>query len=364
MAKNRPPVIRRSSVSEHDPSYAVREIGIFDHMDRGTVSPSTFFEQRLALTELYDRLGFYSYHVAEHHATPLGSSPSPNLFLSMVAARTRRLRVGALVYLVPLYHPLRLLEEICMLDQMSSGRLDVGVGRGISPIESRFYGANPDVSQKVFEEAFAILCDGFGTGSLTFNGDFFAFNDVPIEVTPYQRPHPPFWYGASSPESAERSARRGFNLLTLSPSGIAAATITAYHATAQALGANDLLGGIGRFVVVAESDERARAIAEPAYARWFESFNTLYRKFGRGPVQGERPRTFAAVIDAGIGIAGTPATVLATLQAQARQTNSNYVVCQFAFGDMDHADAVRSIELFASDVMPQLLGRVPAGVSG
>ncbi|MGH7715679.1 MAG: hypothetical protein ACREML_06730, partial [Vulcanimicrobiaceae bacterium] len=105
-----------------------------------------------------------------------------------------------------------------------------------------------------------------------------------------------------------------------------------------------------RFVVVAETDDAALAIAEAAYPKWHESFNTLYRKYGRGPVQGERPRTFAGVIENGTGIAGSAETVWRFLDAQARRTDSNYVVGQFAFGDMKHDDTVRSIELFARNV--------------
>src|SRR5579875_3685770 len=109
------------------------EFGIFDHVDRNGLPLAEFYETRLKLVEAYDRHGFFGYHVAEHHATPLGLAPSPSLYLSAVAQRTARLRFGPLVYLLPFYHPLRLIEEICMLDQMSRGRLQIGVGRGISP---------------------------------------------------------------------------------------------------------------------------------------------------------------------------------------------------------------------------------------
>ena len=103
------------------------EFGIFDHMDHGGQgSLSQFYEDRLGIVELYDQSGIYAYHLAEHHATPLGMAPSPNIFLSAVAQRTKKLRFGPLVYCLPLYHPIRLLEEICMLDQMSGGRLEMG----------------------------------------------------------------------------------------------------------------------------------------------------------------------------------------------------------------------------------------------
>src|SRR5215469_15759337 len=105
------------------------EFGVFDHLDRDGAPLHDYYDARLTIVEAYDRLGFYAYHVAEHHATPLGMAPSPSVFLAAVAQRTRRLRFGPLVYALPLYHPLRLIEEICMLDQMSDGRLEIGFGR-------------------------------------------------------------------------------------------------------------------------------------------------------------------------------------------------------------------------------------------
>ena len=93
--------------------------GIFDHLDDSGLPLSQHFEARLKLIEAYDRAGFYGYHLAEHHNTPLGYAPSPSVFLAAVAQRTEQLRFGPMVYLLPLYHPLRLIEEICMLDQMS-----------------------------------------------------------------------------------------------------------------------------------------------------------------------------------------------------------------------------------------------------
>src|ERR1700741_4352419 len=120
------------------------EFGVFDHLDRYDLALHDYYEARLRLIEAYDRLGFYAYHVAEHHSTPIGLAPSPSVFLSAVAQRTRRLRFGPMVYALPLHHPLRLIEEICMVDQMSCGRLEIGFGRGSVPEELVYYGANPE----------------------------------------------------------------------------------------------------------------------------------------------------------------------------------------------------------------------------
>src|SRR3979490_1959665 len=128
------------------------ELGVFDHLDRYDIPLNEYYEARLKLIELYDAAGFYAYHLAEHHATPLGMAPSPSVFLAAVAQRTRRLRFGPMVYALPLYHPLRLIEEICMLDQMSGGRLDIGFGRGASPIELELFGTNPAEARDIYDE--------------------------------------------------------------------------------------------------------------------------------------------------------------------------------------------------------------------
>ena len=112
------------------------EFGVFDHLDRQGGSLADYYESRLRIAEAYDRAGFYAYHLAEHHSTPLGLAPSPSVFLAGVAQRTRKLRFGPLVWAMPMHHPLRLIEEICMLDQMSGGRLEIGFGRGSVPSSS------------------------------------------------------------------------------------------------------------------------------------------------------------------------------------------------------------------------------------
>src|SRR5260370_11061341 len=113
--------------------------GIFDHRDDSGRPLGTHFEERLKLIEAYDRAGFYGYHLAEHHNTPLGYAPSPGIFLSAVAQRTKQLRFGPMVYLLPLYHPLPLIDEICILDPMKGGRVLYCVRRGLSPIEGGCY---------------------------------------------------------------------------------------------------------------------------------------------------------------------------------------------------------------------------------
>src|SRR5688572_22032498 len=138
------------TANQRRPDRMALEFGVFDHVDRNARPLAAFYEDRLKLIEAYDRAGFYGYHCAEHHFTPLGMAPSPSVYLSSVAQRTTRLRFGPLVYTLALYHPLRLAEEICMLDQLSNGRFMLGVGKGVSPIEIGFYGNDTSKTEKVF----------------------------------------------------------------------------------------------------------------------------------------------------------------------------------------------------------------------
>ena len=114
------------------------KVGIFDHVERAADRPiAQTLDERLKFAAAADEAGIYCLHVAEHHATPLNLVPVPGVYLGAVARATKRMRIGPLVYLLPLFSPLRLAEEICILDHLSNGRLEVGVGRGVSPYRAR-----------------------------------------------------------------------------------------------------------------------------------------------------------------------------------------------------------------------------------
>ncbi|HEV8020649.1 MAG TPA: LLM class flavin-dependent oxidoreductase [Candidatus Lustribacter sp.] len=328
------------------------KFGVFDHIDRNGAALESQYEDRLRIIEAYDAAGFDSYHLAEHHGTPLGMAPSPGIFLASVAQRTRRIRFGPLVYILPLYHPLRLAEEVVMLDRLSNGRLNLGIGRGISPIESSLYGNDPADGQARFDETLAVLRLAFTEQRLNFAGRFYQFDDVPIEMHPIQQPHPPFWYGVGSAESAERAATRGFNGVTHNV-GEAADVVTRFRTAAAAAGRPELEIGLTRFVLVADTDAEALAIARRAYPIWSESFHHLYHAHGRSPVWGERP-DFEGTRAKGHAIVGSPATVLAELAEQTEASGTDMQLGQFVFGDMTIAESLQSIGLFAAHVMPAL----------
>jgi alkanesulfonate monooxygenase SsuD/methylene tetrahydromethanopterin reductase-like flavin-dependent oxidoreductase (luciferase family) len=328
------------------------KFGVFDHIDRSGASLEAQYADRLRAIEAFDAAGFDSYHVAEHHGTPLGMAPSPGIFLASVAQRTQRIRFGPLVYILPLYHPLRLAEEIAMLDRLSGGRFNLGIGRGISPIETSLRGRDPAESQARFDEVLAVLRLAFTEERVTYSGRYYQFADVPIVMRPIQLPHPPMWYGVFTVESAQRAAERGFNVITHSI-GDAPVIAQAFRAAALRAGKPELQFGLGRMIVVAETDAQAMAIARRAFPHWYESFHFLYHAHHRSPVFGERPG-LDGMLGLGQAIVGSPSTVLAALAAQVEACDAELQLGQFVFGDMRLAESLRSIELFAEHVMPAL----------
>jgi alkanesulfonate monooxygenase SsuD/methylene tetrahydromethanopterin reductase-like flavin-dependent oxidoreductase (luciferase family) len=330
------------------------EFGIFDHVDRSGLPLADFYEARLKIVEAYDRGGFHAYHVAEHHATPLGIAASPSVYLAAVAQRTTRLNFGPLVYTLPLYHPLRLIEEICMLDQMSGGRFQLGIGRGISPLETRCFGVDPDERQRRYEEITKILMQGLTGKEVDFEGQFYSFRNVPMELGPLQQPHPPIWLGVATPDSAERAGRNGSNVVSLSTAAETRVLTDRYrkgwHETNGDTPPPRL--GLGRFIVCADTDAAALETARRAYRKWHANFHHLWHVHGVKPTRGERALNFDDTMNGGRGIAGTPDSVIAALSTQLAESGVNYCVGQFVFGDMAPEEAHKSIDLFVRHVMP------------
>ena len=332
------------------------QFGIFDHVDDSGLALDQHYAARLQMVEAFEEAGFSRYHVAEHHGTPLGHAPSPGLYLSAVAQRTSTLRFGPLVYLFPIYHPLRLIEEIGMLDNMSGGRLELGYGRGISPIEMGFYGVDMAQQPELFAECFEVVMKGLTGESLKHQGRFFQFDDVPMTLPPKQQPHPPLWYGTNSLGSVEKCAQDRLNMVTLLAGEPMRAMVEGYKKAYAASGGKSEhmpLIGAGRHIVVADSDEEALAIARPAFARWRANFVHLWESRGaNNPFVANFPKDWEAVSAAGSACAGSPDTVRDFLLRDVEYGGQTYCLSQMAFGDMSVEQVRRSAQLFGSEIMP------------
>lgn len=336
------------------------EFGIFDQIDCSGRPLNIQYEQRMELAELYDRSGFYCLHQSEHHSTPLSMAPSQNIFLASLAQRTKRLRLCPLVYVLPIHHPMRLAEEICMLDHLSNGRFEFGIGRGASPFELEALGVPAESAAEAYAESYAILQKYFSSKSVTHEGKYWTIRDAPVTMTPLQAPIPPMWYVAASPESIVWPAKQGFNVICGGPADKVRLISDRYRAEAGP-GNEDALVGIWRFVVVAETDAEALQTAEQAWPRFHDSFYLLWRVHNSEPQRLKLPGSFADVVASGFGVAGSPQTVAKVLTRQARAGNLNYLMSHFMFGDMPHGQALKSVELFASEVMPAIKKEASGG---
>lgn len=337
------------------------QFGLFDHIDLYDEAPATIYADRIKLVQRAEEAGFYGYHLAEHHWTPLGLAPCPGIFLGSVAQQTSKIRIGSLVHLLPLYHPLRLIEEVCMLDHMSGGRFDLGVGRGISPYEIGYFGITPVESYARFEEVLEAVIEGLTENELTFKSDNYDFHAVPMELKPLQQPYPPLWHGIGDKNSQAYAAKHGFHGVALGPVSAIKNNTESYrelwdkHATERRnfrCPVEDPMIGCMRNLLVTETDEEAQEISGPAYDVFYGNLSKLWDRWrakpGRIIADAEQGKKLGQII------AGSPSTVCDILTEQLEQSGDalNYIVFEMAWGSLTHEQEMRSMELFATEVMP------------
>ena len=340
------------------------QFGMFDWIDNSGLDVAEIYEQRLRMLELADRAGFYCYHLAEHQLTPLSLAPSPGIFLSAAIQHTRRIHLGPLGYLVPLYHPLRLIQEICMLDQLSRGRMEIGVGRGISALELSFFNIAPEESREIFREALAVVAQGLATGVVNHHGPRFDFDDVRIHIHPYQKPYPPFWYPTNYADSFPFMAQHAMNTLVHRVTADKAAELFAEYRALLEEHRNDegrinahvpvLKLGMVRLVHVADTDEAALRQAKASFEHFQGNMGFLGRtRAAAGTVRRViSMEGFDEEVEQGRYLAGSPETVRRQVEDQVRRSGCNYLVGAFATGNLTTEQILKSVSLFAEHVMP------------
>jgi alkanesulfonate monooxygenase SsuD/methylene tetrahydromethanopterin reductase-like flavin-dependent oxidoreductase (luciferase family) len=177
------------------------------------VELATVYARALQRIEIMDRTGFDAVWLAEHHFSSFSVCPSVHMMATVAAARTQRLRIGTAVSLAPFYHPLRLAEEVALLDVVSGGRVNWGAGRGFARVEFINFGVPPEESASRFRETVDIVLRAWTEERLSFIGAHFRFDGVEVLPKPLQQPHPPVWMAATSESAIEWAAGRGFSIL-------------------------------------------------------------------------------------------------------------------------------------------------------
>src|SRR5260370_576945 len=177
------------------------------------VALASVYARALERIEIMDRTGYDAVWLAEHHFSSFSVCPSVHMMGMLAAARTTRLRIGTGVSLAPFYHPLRLAEEVALLDVLSGGRVNWGAGRGFARVEFTAFGVPPEESATRFRETVEIVLKAWTDERLNFAGQHFHFDDIEVLPKPAQQPHPPVWVAASSEGAIDWAAGRGFSIL-------------------------------------------------------------------------------------------------------------------------------------------------------
>jgi len=331
--------------------------GIFDHMEFRGDPLQQLYEERLEMLAYADSAGFWCYHKAEHHFIQLDAAPSANVFLAAASQRTQHIRLGSLVYLLPFYEPIRLIEEICCLDHLCNGRLQVGVGKGISPAEHKLWGLPPDQARERFEEAFDIVRNGLLHKTLNHDGIRRHYADADLPLRPLQDPHPPFWY----PGNVDYAGRHRLNTITAGPTAMVAKAVTTYNELLDSAEYDWNPGvirptiGVTRHLYVAETDALALARVRQAYPVYHDNLAHLFKRY-KIPFQPPGDPSFDGDVDAALAfeglVAGSPDTIKHHIERVRDETGIDYFVGAFAWGDLNHSEVMASLELYAKEVMP------------
>jgi alkanesulfonate monooxygenase SsuD/methylene tetrahydromethanopterin reductase-like flavin-dependent oxidoreductase (luciferase family) len=320
-----------------------------------------------------EELGFDEIWLTEHHFINYGLSVDPATLAAAAASRTQRIRIGLAAAILPFHHPLRLAEQMALVDIISNGRLDVGVGRGNRPMEFRGYRVPQEESRDRFDEAVEILRRAWTEERFSYDGRFFKVPEVSVIPKPVQRPHPPLYQVCVSKDGIENTALRGWPMLNsvlFGPVDQLIANRDIYVDTLKKAGRGadeikSLLArwGVSRQIYVAETDARALAEAKDAELWYQESFRRFVVPDRIEEAHPSLQPAFRAMAERLSQVTwdnlvaetlafGSPDTVARHIEVM-RDMGVGQVMCWMNFGGLAQDKVRRSMELFAHEVMPR-----------
>jgi len=337
------------------------DFGTFLLLQTPSAQPSdVIYARGVEITQAAEDLSFHNMWLAEHHFSTYGLLARPLTYALHLADRTRRIRVGTAVIVVPLHHPLVIAEEIATVDLLSGGRLDVGLGRGYQRYEFERLGVELGESRTRWEEAVDIILQALAGKPFSYEGKYYRIPETTVYPHPVQKPHPPVWVTAQSLESVETTVRRGFNLLS-GGNGVPLSRLREFREEfdrrlAQYRPPHRLHLGIQRPTYVADSDAEARIVAEEA--RWNMrvtlSLRNNYERVEHGraiPVPAPSEPSVEEFLDT-FAVIGTPETCIRQIRRLQEAMRIDHYNCSFWFGDLTQDQVLRSMRRFAQDVMP------------
>lgn len=306
---------------------------------------------------LGERLGFDSVWLEEHHGVRTHYWPSPLVALAGIAACTERIVLGSDIIVLPLYHPVRVAEDVAMLDVMTGGRFVLGAAIGYRPDEFGLYGVPLKNRGRRFDEALRLIRELWTHEQVTFDGEYYRLEGQSIEPRPVTRPCPPIWVGGWGPRALERAARLGESWIPGPTAGLEVLLEArlAYRANLQALGIDPASRPtpLTRDMVIAETDEEARQMAE-------KHLLAVYRdEYGGGqwqhPLIGHRdhaPLDQFGELSRDRFLVGSPETIVSQIQHFVEAFGVDHLICRLFFPGISHAFLLSELRLLAGEVMP------------
>jgi alkanesulfonate monooxygenase SsuD/methylene tetrahydromethanopterin reductase-like flavin-dependent oxidoreductase (luciferase family) len=342
------------------------EFGIFDHIEvHGDRPVEEVYEQRIAMLKRAEEGGFHAFHLAEHHGFALSGSPTAAVFLAALARETTRLKLIPTVVCLPLHHPVRLFEELAMVDVLSHGRLEIGVGKGITPYEHLQFGHHPDEGPARTKDILEMLLRGWETGVISSEGSaFYDFLELELPFKPVQHPYPPLW----SAGNVETAGRGGHNFIFPIPmSDEMRARYDELRAASRAEPGHqnphvtDPRIAQCQGVVVAPTDGEAEAIARRA---WSFYTKVLMRTHGLIPphLQGDnvpeldnplaKQMLSGDPLESQLLVAGSVERIRDYYVEQAQRGVCNYFMLMLPYGDLTDDETSYTLEAFIAEVIP------------
>lgn len=305
-----------------------------------------FYGELLDQVQAAEALGFDSFWVAEHHFHPYGAVPRPPIWMAAAAQRTRRIRLGSAVVVLPFDHPLRSAEDYAMVDILSNGRLDLGVGSGYLRHEYAGFGRSMDEKRARFDEGLEILLRAWTGERFSYAGSFHRVTDVQLNVVPVQRPRPPVWIAILGNAGAAMVGARRFPIMmipyaTTETLSELAGTVDAFRAAFVGAGgrAEDATVPFGLHTYCAASLPEARCDAKEAMDRYVRT--RLYA----------RQRPFELLVDRSLVAFGDPPDIIRVAR-EYEAAGLTHFLAIMNFGGLRHEKVLRSMELMAREVLP------------
>ncbi len=338
------------------------------------------YDDHIRLAQSLDEAGWHSYFVIEHQNSPIGRITAPTVFLTAVARATQRLRIGAMMWQLPFYHPIRLAQEVAMLDQLSRGRVEFGTGIGVHEHEFMRWGVDYYQRAAMAGEVLDIVKRAWTQDEVTYEGKYFRFDEALPQPKPYQQPHPPIWAAVHSDAAIEFAAKNNYDVAqNLDTDDVIAKKFDLFRKTWRACNHPGPMPRVflQRQVHVAETDAKAHEQAREylstreggavpvgggplektrigwgTHARGMGRDSERADDKARGETMQRARESYEYTIDNGLALVGSPDTIIRKLEEGKQRIGYDIFCTNHEIGKMPHDMVRKSIALFGKEVVP------------